>query len=381
MHILSVFRQRRKMLFCLRELSVIVIAVVGLLLGLSAHAAPDDTSGQVKPLQVCLDPHNPPFSMRDGERHGIYFAVAEQLAEALGRPLEVYWWPTNIGMRAIRLTVLAGRCEAIFGVPFKQGLMGPDLLVAGPLLDLSYAIVSPKSASAGSLDDLAGKRVAVVFNTPPQNVLAMHPDIEAVTFRQSEQALDALATGEVDAAFVWDAFAAYAGQTAGRDWRIVRASGPRMRWRSAIGLARANRQLRDQLQTLLKAKRAQIDAIAASYGLPAYDRAARQNVTQRHLIPVTAKAGGGKVERGRKLFNAVLGCSHCHGPDAHAPDRSRDLRLMRSRYGSDWERTYWETVRNGRMQTVSGLVMPAWEGKASQEELEAIRAYIADLQQ
>ncbi len=344
-----------------------------------------------EPFTACLDPHNPPFAMAEGDRHGIYHDIAARVAERLGRPFATYWWPTDLGKRALGLTVLEGRCDAAFGVPFRNGLMGPRLLVAGPLLDLGYALVVPSGREIRSVDDLAGLRVAVVHGTEAQNVLATRSDILPVTFRQPEQALEALARGEADAAFVWDAIAAWERQQLGAAWRILRVEGPRLRWQSAVGVARERGELRDRLQQLLGEMREEIDRIAADYGL-AHDGTLRWpwlvgSAEQRgeiepeaRVIPAAATVDAETLERGRKLFDAVLGCSHCHGPSAQAPDRPRDLRLLRQRYGDGWEQAYWETVLNGRTQTVSGLVMPAWKDSASREELEAIRLWLDSIQ-
>jgi mono/diheme cytochrome c family protein len=350
-----------------------------------------------EPLRVCLDPDTPPLSMVQGERHGIYYEVGERLAAALGRPFQVYWWPTDLGKRAIRLTLLADRCDVMLGVPNVKGLMGPRLLVAGPLLELGYVLVLPEGASLGRMEELRGKRVAVAFNSEAQNALATLDGIVPVTFREPEQALRAFAAGEADVAFVWEAPVPWIERESGRRFSVIAVDGPRLRWQSAAGVARANKPLRDRLDEILQGMRAEIAAIARSYGLR-YDGRIAWNwlpatAEQRGELPlarspivrVAAEAPAGAdgqaiAERGRELFNSVLGCAHCHGPDAVGPDKARDLRRMKIRYRTGWIDAYWETVREGRLQTQSGLVMPAWKDTASQEELEAILAWLTGLQ-
>lgn len=350
-----------------------------------------EASRSAEPFTACLDPENPPLAVADGDRHGIYHDIAAAVAERLGRPFAVFWWPTELGKRALRLTLFEGRCDAAFGVPFRDGLMGPRLLVSGPLLDLGYALVVPEGREIRSVADLAGLRIAVVHGTEAQNALASRADVVPVTFRQPEEALEALARGEADAAFVWDAIAAWERQRLGADWRILRVEGPRLRWQSAVGVRREDRELGERLQQMLDGMRKDIDRIAADYGLR-YDGTVEwpwlvENAETRgaaepeaQLIPAAATVDAATLERGRKLFDATLGCAHCHGPSAQAPDRPRDLRLLRQRYGDGWEQTYWETVLNGRTQTVSGLVMPAWKDSASHEELEAIRLWLDSIQ-
>jgi polar amino acid transport system substrate-binding protein len=373
-----------------RRLPSLVIAASLVLLAARAGNASE-------PFRVCLDPDTPPLSMVEGERHGIYYEVGERLAAALGRPFQVYWWPTDLGKRAIRLTLLADRCDVMLGVPYVEGLMGPRLLVAGPLLELGYVLVLPEGVSLAGIEELRGKRVAVAFNSEAQNALATVDGIVPVTFRQPEEALRALVAGEADAAFVWEASVPWIERQSGRRFTVVAVDGPRLRWQSAAGVARANKPLRDRLDEILRSMHTEIAAIARSYGLR-YDGRIAWNwlpataeergelpLAPSPIVRVAAEAPAGAdgqaiAERGRELFNSVLGCAHCHGPDAVGPDKPRDLRRMKIRYRSDWIDTYWETVREGRLQTQSGLVMPAWKDTASQEELEAILAWLTGLQ-
>jgi mono/diheme cytochrome c family protein len=372
-----------------RRLPSLVIAASLVLLARAGNAS--------EPFRVCLDPDIPPLSMVEGERHGIYYEVGERLAAALGRPFQVHWWPTDLGKRAIRLTLLADRCDVMLGVPYVEGLMGPRLLVAGPLLELGYVLVLPEGVSLAGIEELRGKRVAVAFNSEAQNALATVDGIVPVTFRRPEEALRALVAGEADAAFVWEASVPWIERQSGRRFTVVAVDGPRLRWQSAAGVARANKPLRDRLDGILRSMHTEIAAIARSYGLR-YDGRIAWNwlpataeergelpLAPSPIVRVAAEAPAGAdgqaiAERGRELFNSVLGCAHCHGPDAVGPDKPRDLRRMKIRYRSDWIDTYWETVREGRLQTQSGLVMPAWKDTASQEELEAILAWLTGLQ-
>lgn len=382
-----------------------LLAALGLFLSGTVAAS------AAEPFRVCLDPENPPLSMAQERRKGIYYEVAELLAERLGRPLAVVWWPTNVGKRAIRLKLLSGECDAMMGVPFVKGLMGPKVLVAGPLLELGYALVTRAPDRVASPDDLRGRRVAVVFNTPAQNALATLEDVETLTVRDPEEAVEALLEGRADVAFVWDAVAGwYDLQREDVDLVIVAVDGPRLRWESAVGVARGHEPLRDELQSLLDELRPRIAEIARSYGLvhdgtvvwrwadlPPTSREDEdeEQDARRHepaaetgdgqaasgVAPADGSAERERLAKGKELFNAVLGCSHCHGPDAVGPDRPRDLRLMRHRYGERWKDVFWETVLNGRFETESGLVMPAWRDAASRDELEAILAWIDSLQQ
>lgn len=345
-----------------------------------------------EPLRVCLDPDVPPLSSAAGPEHGILYEIGQRLAHALARPFAVVWWPTDLGKRAIRLTVLADRCDVMLGVPFVKGLMGPRLLVAGPLFELGYVLVLPAGESLAQIEDLRGRRIGVAFNSEAQSALATLEGIEPVTFRQPEEAVRALLAGAVDAAMVWEPAAVAVERESGQRLAILRLDGPRLRWQVGAGLAREKRALRDQLDALIAAMGEEIAAIRRAYGLR-YDGALRwdwlplegerRGARPSAIVPAAAEAEAADpavIARGRELFNSILGCAHCHGPDAVGPDKARDLRRMRIRYRASWPETYWQTVLEGRLQTQSGLVMPAWKDTAARPDLEAILAWLATLQ-
>lgn len=367
-----------------RSLLSLAVVTVAALAAFPASAA--------DPLRVCLDPDLPPLSSALGERHGVYWEVGQRLADALGRPFQPHWWPTDLGKRAIRMTLLADQCDVALGVPYVKGLVGPRMLVAGPLLELGYVLALSEGGRIERIDELVGRRVAVAFNSEAQTALATLDGVVSVTFREPEEAVRAMRRGEADAAFVWEPAAVRVERETGRRLTIVRVDGPRLRWQAAAGVAREKRALRERLDVLIDAMRPEIAAIARSYGLR-YDAAigwdwlatpperrgavAAPIVRAAAEVPATEAALG---ERGRTLFNAVLGCAHCHGRDAVGPERARDLRRMKIRYRGDWIDTYWQTVLEGRLQTRSGYAMPAWKDTASREDLEAILAWLASLQ-
>ncbi len=74
---------------------------------------------------------------------------------------------------------------------------------------------------------------------------------------------------------------------------------------------------------------------------------------------------------GRSLFNATLGCAHCHGPSAEAGEDRVDLRLMQRRHGSLAVSVFQETVMDGR----PGTEMRGWR-----ETLVGQDAWLGQLQ-
>ena len=90
----------------------------------------------------------------------------------------------------------------------------------------------------------------------------------------------------------------------------------------------------------------------------------------------TADAGGDKaiLAAGREVFNGT--CGHCHGPNAVQAERKIDLRLLKKRYGEDMEKTYWETVNDGR----PAKGMPAWKEVFNEDQLKSVYVYLQSVQ-
>ena len=87
-----------------------------------------------KTLRLCADPANLPFSSADPKTPGLYVEIGEAIGRAMGRPVAPVWNLTYFGKRAVRTTLLAGKCDASIGLPQDKDFMGPrvDLLQASP---------------------------------------------------------------------------------------------------------------------------------------------------------------------------------------------------------------------------------------------------------
>ena len=81
---------------------------------------------------------------------------------------------------------------------------------------------------------------------------------------------------------------------------------------------------------------------------------------------------------GRSLFNATLGCAHCHGPSAKAVEDKVDLRLLHRRHGNLAQRVFQETVMFGR----PGTEMPEWRETLADKTawLSQLQAFIFSIQ-
>lgn len=351
-------------------------------------------------LRVCADPDNLPFMKDDPVRRGLYLDFAERLAEAMGRTLRIEWWRDFYAKRMLRATLLADRCDAFFGLPHGVELFGPRVIYSKPLLQVSYALALPAGVEVGSLADLRGRKVAVQFGSPPQNLLAVTEGVTTATFLTAEEAMQALADGTVDAAHVWGPSAGfYNKEKLGGRFRLVPTSGEALSFDVAIGFSREDAALRDEVDRALDALRPALAELTRAYGFPEgeptrlaaapADQTATETAAQAGQPAVagtTAQAaaeppGDGQAAAqpaagaaGSSLFNST--CSHCHGPNGQAAERRVDLRRLRKKYGDRMDEVFHKTVREGR----PAKGMPSWKESLDDAQIAAIKGYIDTLQ-
>jgi ABC-type amino acid transport substrate-binding protein/cytochrome c5 len=362
------------------------------LVGVSQVAA--RPAAAAAPLRLCVDPDNPPFSSAKPGAPGLYVEIGQAIAAALGRPAEPVWSLTYWGKRNLRETMLAGQCDIAVGLPDDPDFMGPRVIFSKPIMEIGYALLVPKGLAVARLSDLAGKRVAVQFASPPQSLVATHPEITGVTVLSPEEAVAKLVAGQADAAFVWGPSAGYLNHAALADaFQVIPVAGEHMRWRAAIGFSRKQAALRDQVNAVLDQILPAIPALAAKYAFPTgapltVADAAGGGAGARVVLvadetpappPATpAAASEGVVApaaEGKEIFNST--CAHCHGPDAIQSERRINLRLLRHRYGENMDEVYHTTVTNGR----PAKGMPNWSGIFSEEDFSKILAFLKTVQQ
>jgi polar amino acid transport system substrate-binding protein len=356
------------------------------------------------PFRLCADPDNLPFSSSDAKTPGIYVELGRQIADQLGRPFQPVWAPTYVAKREVRTTLLAGQCDGFIGLPNDPDFMGPRLIFSKPILRLGYALALRHDMTVTSLSDLAGRRVAVQFDSPPQNLLATRADIQSVTTMTPEEAMNDLAQGKADAAFTWGPSAGWINQSALHGaYQVLPVEGEHMQWQSAIAFQSRQTALRDQVDQALTALASSIDALMNKYGFPtatpirlaqagnatqpatpAADPTVGDNTSPQPspatssapTAQTTAAAGDAEaIAAGHKLFNS--NCAHCHGPDAIQGERRINLRLLHHRYGDRMDEVFQTTVHQGRV--TKG--MPKWGGILSDDQFNKILAYLHSLQE
>jgi polar amino acid transport system substrate-binding protein len=340
-----------------------------------------DAAAQTAPLRLCADPDNLPFSSSNPATPGIYVELGRQLAAALGRPFEPVWTLTYFGKHQVRTTLLAGKCDGFLGLPETPDFMGKRVILSKPILDLGYGLVSPRGAPINSLADLEGRRVAVQFGTPPQNLLATRENVKTVTVLSPEEAMRDLAQGKADAAFIWAPSAGWINHSKLHDaYKVAPVSGRDMQWQSAIGFRSDHAELRDAVDRVLPGLHDGILSLMAKYGFPGQAPISLA-AASAPAAPDSSSAGGTapsasaeNIAAGHKLFNE--NCSHCHGPDAVEGIQRRNLRLLQQRYGNDMDSVFFTTVTHGR--PTKG--MPNWSGILTDAQFKEILAYLHSIQ-
>jgi len=387
------------------------------------------------PLRVCADPDNLPFSKAEGPEHGLYIDLAERVAQRLQRPIEWVWHDSSYQRRALRNTIQANQCDAYFALPADAEYRARGLQKSTGFLHVGYALVAPAPIAFSRLEDLKGRRVAVQYSSTPAVLLAGIEGVTVVTQRSAGDALDSLAKGEADVAFVWGPSAGFeiARRFAGR-WQVMSVTGHGLGGPVSVAVRRDQPELAKSIDQALEALRADIDALAQKYGFPrdkplALERqsaaptqarvasrrgesgahttsvpwdwiatvadvpaatsdkatkkaapkpAAKATAKAAEAAPAAAAAAPAEADplavAGRQKFNDV--CSHCHSPDGASPMRERDLRRLKMRYDDKWPDVATKTIHEGRPQ----LGMPTWKGQLAEQDIEGILAFLKTIQ-
>jgi mono/diheme cytochrome c family protein len=84
----------------------------------------------------------------------------------------------------------------------------------------------------------------------------------------------------------------------------------------------------------------------------------------------------GNKQKGETLFNATLGCGHCHGTGSIGHVDNRNLRALKKRYAGDAQKVYDTVMEIGRM----GTAMPPW-GHLTLVQKQDIKTFIFSIQE
>ena len=260
----------------------------------AANAVAQDGPEKRSALRVCQDPNNLPFSNLKGE--GIENRIADVFGKALGLPVTYYSFPQR--MAFIRNTLkfkLPGEdypCDIVIGVPAGYD----QVSVTKPYYRSTYALVYAKGKGmdhVASAEDflkldpakLATLRIGVYDRSPASEWLSRHQLIEqGVPYQMmnadpqqypGEIIEKDLAAGKLDAAIVWGPIAGYFAQRVKTPELVVvpmkSEHGVKFDYQMAMGVRYGEREWKQQIESLIEAKRPEILAILKDYGVPLVD--------------------------------------------------------------------------------------------------------------
>jgi mxaJ protein len=271
-----------------------LFAATALALGAALPAAAQDKPPERKALRVCQDPNNLPFSNTSGE--GIENRIAEVFGKALGLPVTYYSFPNRLAF--IRNTLrykLPGAdfpCDIVMGVP-----VGFDQVSATkPYYRSTYALVFAKGkglddvkSSADFLalgkDKLSKLRIGIYDRSPASAWLTKHDLNDSGVPYQIMNADPEqfpgdiiekdLAAGKIDVAIVWGPIAGFFAKRVKSPALAVvpmkSEPGVRFDYQMAMGVRYGEREWKQQVETLLESKQADIRAILEEFGVPLVD--------------------------------------------------------------------------------------------------------------
>ena len=241
---------------------------------------------EARTLKVCADPNNLPFSNARGE--GFENRTVRIVAEELKADVQYVWWAQRRGN--VRETLNAGLCDLIPGVASSLEM----LATTRPYFRSVYVVVvrDPALKGLSSFDDprLANLKLGVQLigddgsNTPPAHALTRRGltgnvrgyPVYGDYAQDAPQApiIAAVASGEIDAAFVWGPTAAYFAkrQTVPLTLAPVSplADGPGlpMVFDISMGVRKPDRELKREVEAALQKRALDIRAVLQDYGVP-----------------------------------------------------------------------------------------------------------------
>jgi mxaJ protein len=248
---------------------------------------------QARELRVCADPNNLPFSNEAGQ--GFENKLVSLIAEELGAEVRYTWWAQRRGF--LRNTLKAKACDLVPGLP--ANLEG--VRTTAPYYRSSYVFVTRTDGpDVQSFNDpvLRQAKVGVHLigddgsNTPPAHALGRRGIVENVRGfmiygnysdpNPPTRILEALAKREIDVAIVWGPLGGYFPKHESVPLKVTPVrpifDGPQLPMVFDISMAvrKEDEALRQEIDTALSRRRADVDAILATYHVPRLDSGLKQ---------------------------------------------------------------------------------------------------------
>jgi len=239
-----------------------------------------------KPLRVCADPNDLPFSNR--AEQGFENKLAAMLAQSTGQTVSYTWAAQQ--KQFLRDTLDAGKCDVVMGLPTDDHERG--VLTTDPYYRSAYALVYRANApyQLKSLDDPRLRTLEIGVHAtgddwvdlPGGATLAHRGIVKNVHVYKlfadfsrpnpSSDLIDAVAKGDVDVAIAWGPMAGYFATREPVKLQVVplTATDTILPFQFSISMAvrHGDTALRDQLNAFLQTHRAAIRDLLTQYGVP-----------------------------------------------------------------------------------------------------------------
>lgn len=239
-----------------------------------------------KPLRVCADPNDLPFSNRAGQ--GFENKLAAMLAQSTGQTVSYTWAAQQ--KQFLRDTLDAGKCDVVMGLPTDDHERG--VLTTDPYYRSAYALVyrADTPYQLNSLDDPRLRKLEIGVHAtgddwvdlPGGATLAHRGIVKNVHIYKlfsdfskpspSSDLIDAVANGDVDVAIAWGPMAGYFATREPVGLKVVplTATDTVLPFQFSISMAvrHGDTALRDKLNAFLQTHRAAIRDLLTQYGVP-----------------------------------------------------------------------------------------------------------------
>jgi mxaJ protein len=240
-------------------------------------------------LRVCADPNNLPFS--NEQQQGFENRIMSVVADELGDTLSYVWWAQRRGL--ITNALNEGLCDIIPGIGTVSGV----LLTYPPYYRSSYVFVARRDGPhITSFDDPLLRKLKLGVQlvggdnaaSPPALALSRRGIVDNVQGfmiagdyakpNPPAREIDAVADGDVDVAVAWGPMAAYFANrepvplTVTPLERQADTTHLPMAFDISMGLRLDEGALRHRIETALRSRKAEIDAVLAQYDVPRLDR-------------------------------------------------------------------------------------------------------------
>ncbi len=241
-------------------------------------------------LRVCADPSLPPFSTE--AQNGFENKLADMIGEELGIPVVYTWWPQTIGF--VRNTLMARRCDIVMGTASGEELMQNTNAYYRSVYALVYRTDSDIRATTLADPALYGKRVGIIAQTPPANLLSFYGlsniqpyqlNVDTRADQPARRAVEDVASGETDLAVVWGPIAGYYAALQDQPLTVVPLvdePGPaRLEYRITMGIRGDEPDWRHWLNGFIRENQDEINQLLASYHVPLLDPAGNLIVVEQ----------------------------------------------------------------------------------------------------